>query len=190
MKPPKSISLELKRILEAAGNPDRLNDHPWTRSLTVQHLVASQPALQRRSPGYQLLAALSRLLSETMPGTPPRKCKRLETRWGQFGILTALYFAPFEFSAVSPASLADAWGRIDQALPLYVFGRRGEDLPEADSTRYRLIPDELDAAPTSTLSDWHIKGLERLAELFLSREAHLSAQSGCPSVVLAALPAN
>ncbi len=184
MDPLKTVVAELKSILESVGVPERLDNHLWTKSLIVAQKTAADGALQRRSPGYQLLAALADLFRETMPSLPPRRGKRLDTRWGQFGLLSALYFAPFEFSTVHPASLVDAWGRIDQVIPLFVFGQPGEALPENETARYRLLAHEAEAAPTSTLSDWHVKGLERLAQLFLSREAHLSHQLGCPSVVL------
>ena len=38
--------------------------------------------------------------------------------------------------------------------------------------------------PPSTISNWHITGLERLAQAFLRRERHLSTQMGEPSPVL------
>ncbi len=182
--PLRSVLADLKNILEQSGTPDRLNDHPWTKSLTVRQKVADDPPLQKRKPGYQLLAALSALFRETMPSVPPKRGKRLDTKWGQFGILTALYFAPFEFNTMPPSSLADAWGRIDQVTPLFVYGKPDHEISEAELARYRLIADEEDVAPTSTLSDWHTKGLERLASLFLSREQYLTEQLATPSAVL------
>lgn len=184
MQTVKSVANELKSILEEIGAADGLDDHPWTRSLVVRERVAADPALQRKSPGAQLLATLAGLFRETMPGTPPRRGKRIDTRWGQFGILAAMYFAPYEFGAVRPASLLDAWGRIDQVLPLFALGKPDHEAPEADLPRYRLIADDEDAAPSSTLSDWHVKGLERLAELLISREEYLSRREAAPSTVL------
>jgi len=183
----KDVLAELKNILECVNAPDRLDDHPWTKSCVVCHRIASDPSLQNRKPGYQLLATLSALFRETMPSVPPKRGKRLDTKWGQFGILTALYFAPFEFNTVPPSSLADAWGRIDQAIPLFVYGKPDLEVSEDELARYRLIPDDEDVAPTSTLSDWHVKGLERLANLFVSREQYLTEQLARPSV---ALPSN
>ena len=166
-------------ILDDLGSPDRLDNHRWARSLTVDQLVAEDQTLQRMGRGYQLLAVLSKLFREMMPSVPPRRGKRLDTQWGQFGLLAALYFAPFEYATVRPTSLLDAWGRIDQAIPLFVYGKPDHDVPESQLGRYRLLAGE-EAAPNSTLSDWHTKGLERLAELFLSREQHLSGQVAGP----------
>ncbi len=175
---------ELKLILENAATPDRLDGHPWAQSLIVRQSVARDPSLRRKSPGYQLLFALSGLFCETMPSTPPKRGKRLDTNWGQFGILAAMYFAPFKFGTVRPVSLLDAWGRIDQVIPLFVYNKSAEHLPEDQLARYQLISDEVEGAPSSTVSDWHVKALERLAQLFLSREQYLSDQLGQPSVVL------
>jgi len=47
-----------------------------------------------------------------------------------------------------------------------------------------LVGDEIEAAPKSTVSGWHTKGLERLAETFLQREKNLSAQNAEPSALL------
>lgn len=182
MKPSKEVINELKDILDDLGSPDRLDNHRWARSLTVDQFVAEDPTLQRMGRGYQLLAVLSKLFREMMPSVPPRRGKRLDTQWGQFGLLAALYFAPFEYATVRPTSLLDAWGRIDQAIPLFVYGKPDRDLPESELGRYRLLAGE-EAAPNSTLSDWHTKGLERLAELFLSREQHLSGQVARPSAL-------
>jgi len=184
LQPVRDILAELKNVLDHIGSPDRLNDHPWTKSLVVCQRLADDPALQKRKPGYQLLGALSALFRETMPSVPPKRGKRLDTKWGQFGILTALYFAPFEFNTMPPSSLADAWGRIDQVIPLFVYGKPDHEIPEAELARYRLIADEEDVAPTSTLSDWHVKGLERLASLFVSREQYLTDQLATPSALL------
>ena len=187
MQPSKVIVNELKHILENVSTPGRLDNHQWTQSPVVRQRVADDPALGTKSPGYQLLAALGGLFHEMMPGAPPRRGKRLDAKWGQFGILAALYFAPLEFGAVRPASLRDAWGRIDQVIPLFVFAKPGHELPETDLNRYRLISDEEETAPISTISGWHIRGLERLAQSFLHRQQHLSAQLAEPEP--AVLPA-
>ena len=180
----KSFAVELKRILENVEAPERLDDHLWARSLTVEQWAANGPAPKQQGPGRQLLSTLTELFFETMPSTPPRRGKRLDTHWGQFGILAAQYFAPLEFGAVHPTSLRDAWGRIDQAIPLFVHGKPGNELSPAEHARYQLIDDEVETAPTSTLSDWHVKGLERLAQSFLNREQHLSSQLGKRSILL------
>ena len=179
-----SISLELKTILEQANMPSRLDNHPWTRSLTVLEFIAKTPSLGSHSPGYQLLAMLSALFQEMMPSTPPRQGKRLDSHWGQFGILGALYFAPFEFDMVRPATQLDAWGRIDDVISLFVFGEQEHGIPKEDVERYRLVGNETETAPISTISGWHTKGLERLAASFINRERLLSARLNELSIVL------
>lgn len=181
---PNDVVQQLKEIFEQAGSASNLDDHPWCQSLVVQQYVSDHPSLQDHSPGYQLLATLKALFRETMPSTPPRRGKRLDTKWGQFGILGALYFAPLEFGSVRPTGLLDGWGRIDEVILRYVFGLPAAEIAEKDRQLYRLVGDEFEAAPTSTISDWHVRGLERLAEVFLDREQLLSAQYGIPSPVL------
>ncbi|MBT3389225.1 MAG: DUF4012 domain-containing protein [Chloroflexi bacterium] len=180
----KEITTNLKQILEAAQAPASLDEHPWTKSLWVQQFAAQQPAINAHSAGYQLLSALSALFRETMPGTPPRRGKRIDTRWGQFGIIGALYFAPFDFLVARPVSLLDAWGRIDEVILSYAHQQPPELLSPEAIARYRLVGDEYQAGPVSTLSDWHLRGLERLAEFLRDRERLLSAQYACESIVL------
>ncbi len=149
----------------------------------VQH-IKEHPDLETHSPGFQLLNTLNALFIETMPSIPPRRGKRLDTNWGQFGILASLYFAPFMHGSVRPATLTDAWGRIDAVILRFVFGEQEEDVLEEDRERYKLVGDECEVAPTSTISDWHVRGLDRLAELLLSQEQMLSAQKDERSVLL------
>ena len=179
-----SIFRELKTILDQANSPSQLDDHPWARSLTVHQFIAKTPSLGSHSPGYQLLATLSALFWETMPSTPPRRGKRLDSRWGQFGILGALYFAPFEFGTVRPATQLDGWGRIDEVIYLFVFGRQEHKIPSEVAEHYCFVGNETEAAPISTISGWHMKGLERLVRSFINRERLLSAQLNKPSIVL------
>ena len=180
----KEITSNLKQILEAAQAPASLDEHPWTKSLWVQQFAAQQPEINAHDAGYQLLSALSALFRETMPGTPPRRGKRIDTRWGQFGIIGALYFAPFDFGVARPSSLLDAWGRIDEVILSYAQPQPLELLSPEAIARYRLVGDEYQAGPVSTLSDWHLRGLERLAEFLRDRERLLSAQYACDSIVL------
>jgi len=179
---------ELKSVLEMVHEPEFLNGHPWARSLVVRQYLVDHPAAQEQLAGHQLLAVLEELFRQTMPSTPPRQGKRLDTAWGQFGMLAALYFAPFQFGLVRPKNLRDAWGRIDQVIPYYVFGQSEADIQEEDLIPYRLLSDEVEVTPPSTISNWHVTGLERLAQVFISRERHLSSQRGEPSPVLEALP--
>ena len=100
MQLPKEIVNELKIVLENAHEPDRLSSHPWARSLVLRQYLSDNPYAADRGAGYQLLAALEELFRQTMPSTPPRQGTRLDTAWGQFGVLAALYFAPFRFGLV------------------------------------------------------------------------------------------
>ena len=184
MIPKKEIFAELKNILEFCGEPDQFDDHPWTKCLSVRQFILENPEFENQDPGYRLLSALHGLFQEMQPSTPPRRGKRLDTTWGQFGILAALYFAPFKHGLVRPDSLRDAWGRIDQVIPLYVFGKSLDEVPEAALTPFRLVSDENEVAPTSTISGWHVGGLEKLGQSFIDREKLLVAQLREPSVVL------
>jgi hypothetical protein len=175
---------ELKYILDNVRTPELLNDHPWTSSLVVVQGVLGDKFLSHKAPGYQLISVLSTLFRQMMPSTPPRRGKRLDTRWCQFGMLAAEYFAPFLYGTPYSTSLRDAWGRIDQAIPFFVFGKSGYDLPESEVSRYLLFADDTEPAPNSTLSDWFIKGVQRLAELFISREQKLSQELSKISPVL------
>lgn len=174
---------ELKRVLEHTDSPERLDEHPWAAGLVVRERAAADAALSRRSPGYRLLAAMVALGRELQPSTPPRRGKRLDTGWGQFGLLAALYLAPFETGTLRPRSIRDAWGRIDQAIAQCVFGAAIGETPEAELGRYQLVGGETDAYPASTLSDWHVQALAKLAGLLARREAHLAEQFGEPPVI-------
>ncbi|MBI4772083.1 MAG: hypothetical protein HY784_17120, partial [Chloroflexi bacterium] len=181
---PRSLADELKRILEASGDPHLLDGHPWAAGLLVRQAVADDPALERQSQGGHLLAALVGLFREMQPAAPPRRGKRLDTAWSQFGLLAAMYFAPVACGTPRPTSLRDAWGRIDSAIALFVFGRPQAEVPPAVLAPYRLTAAEPEPAPASTLSDWHVRGLERLAGLLQRRERRLSQQFGQSSPIL------
>ncbi len=170
----------VKQILENLLFPERLDGHPWAGSLFVQAAVAEDDLLRGKSPGHQLAHAVGGLFCDFMPGAPPRRGIRLDTRWGEFGILASQYFAPFLFGAPSPASLRDAWGRIDQVIRLFL----AENLPEREIDRYRLVSDELEVAPNSTISDWRRKGIERFTGMLIEREKHLSLSLSRPSPIL------
>ncbi|RME05992.1 MAG: DUF4012 domain-containing protein [Anaerolineae bacterium] len=164
--------------------PAELNDHPWTQALFVRDYLERYPELKERIPGYRLLAALADVFRQMQPSRPPRQGKRLDNRWGEFGLLAALYFAPFEYGEHRPATLAEGWTRIDAEILRYVGASRSSALSPEEEARYRLVGDEPFAAPVSTLSDWHLRGLERLLETLLHRERLLSARLGKPSVLL------
>ena len=174
----------LKQILRHVRNPDELNEHPWTRSLIVEQARASTSQLAQTSPGQQLVGALAGLFKELQPAAPPRCGKRLDPRWGEFGLLAALYFTPFNHGTPYPTSLVEGWRRIDQAILTSVYGPSAEGLTEEQIRRYRLVGSDLEYASPSTLSDWHRKGLQRFAEIILNRERCISRTSGRPSVIL------
>jgi hypothetical protein len=175
----------LKNILEKALQPQLLDTHPWTRSLIVRQAIVDMPELLNKSPGQRLVATISRLFAQMMPATPPRHGKRLDTRWGEFGMLAAEYFAPLLFGVPTPASLRDAWGHIDQSILLFVYGKPGQTISDAEKEPYKLVGNEPEIAPTSTLSDWHRNALERLVEIILRRESYLSGTLSKPAVIFA-----
>jgi len=174
----------LKFILEHASTPEALNNHPWTQSLLVREALAEDPTLAERNPGQQLLLVIADLFRALLPASPPKSGKRLDTRWGRFGLLAANYFAPLLYGRLYPRSLRDAWRRIDPALLLFVYGEPSGELSIEKSRPYALIDGELDLPANSTISDWHRGGLEELTEFFLTREAHLSRRYQEPSPVL------
>lgn len=173
----------LKYILENSLQPQELDSHPWTNSLIVLDLIEKMPKLKHQSPGQHLVSAIGLLFFQMMPSTTPRRGKRLDTSWGEFGILAAQYFAPLQFGVPSPVSLRDAWGRIDQSILLFVFGKGQETPSDTEKEMYKLVGDELEVAPNSTISDWHRKGLVRLVGLILARENYLSTMLSRPAVI-------
>ncbi|MCK7500508.1 MAG: hypothetical protein MZW92_67395 [Comamonadaceae bacterium] len=118
------------------------------------------------------------------PPTPPRRGKRLDPRWGEFGLLAALYFSPFNHGTPFPSSLLDAWKRIDTAILYHVYGKPAESLTGSEIQRYQLVGAEIEYGSASTLSDWHKKGLQRLADILVNRERYLSVSSSKPSILL------
>ncbi|HET9911648.1 MAG TPA: DUF4012 domain-containing protein [Anaerolineales bacterium] len=178
---PESIE-DLKYILENSLHPERLDSHPWTSSPIVQEVDGSE------RPGQRLVLAISGLFSQMMPSTPMKRGKRLDSRWAEFGILAALYFAPVRFGAPSPASLRDAWGRIDQSILYFVYGKSQSELSKDEVETYKLVGDEPEVASISTLSDWHRKGLQRLAERIQVRENYLA--KSVPEVKTSSATAN
>lgn len=163
----------LKSILEQWQTPDSLDSHPWASAAFVRDAVERNPEWRELAPGRQLTRAIESVFSTTKPGVPPRRGKRLDTTWGEFGLLAAIYFAPLRFGAPTPTSLRDAWGRIDASILLYVFGR-ANNLTEDQTQSYKLVGDEAEIAPNSTLSDWHRKGLQQLTESIQAREAFVA----------------
>lgn len=179
----------IKQILENIHFPERLDTHPWVNFRFVQESIAETPELAQKSPGYQLINAVSKQFLKMVPNTPPRQGKRLDTRWGKFGILAAQYFAPFRFGNPYPTSLQDAWGGIDTAILLFVFGKPADFLSANEVTLYKLVGDEAGIAARSTISDWHINGCQQLADLILSYEQRL--ESSLPEAAgLSAHPSN
>jgi hypothetical protein len=179
-----SPSETLKQILRQIRNPDLLNEHPWTRSLIVQEMLASQPHLAGVSPGQQLVHAIAGLFPQLQPPQPPRRGKRLDPRWGEFGLLAALYFAPLNNGKAFPKSLTDAWSRIDRAILEFVYQKPVDALGAQDIQRYELVGADFDYGAASTLSDWHKKGLQRLTEIILNRERFLCSRVSEPSILL------
>jgi len=173
----------LKYILENSLQPAVLDSHPFTKSLIVSDAISISRELKDKNPGQQLVNAIAKLFTQMMPSTPPKRAKRLDTNWGEFGILAAQYFAPLLFGRPTPESLRDAWGRIDQGILLFVFEKPLDALSPAEIESYKLVGNELDVAPNSTLSDWHRKGLQRLADVIQARENYLSASLSRPAVI-------
>ncbi|NOY99952.1 MAG: DUF4012 domain-containing protein [Chloroflexi bacterium] len=184
MKNKQDDFLALKNILENAHQPGQIDSHPWTESLFVRETVAGMPALARESPGRQLVAAVSRLFLQMMPSMPPRRGKRLDPRWGEFGLLAAKYFAPLGFGIPFPTTMRDTWGRIDESILLFVQSKAGVPPTEEQIARYSLVSGELEDGPASTMSDWHRKGIQRLLDIILAHERYLESVMAAKSVLL------
>lgn len=161
----------LKEILANLRKPDSLNDHPWAIQI---NLTARQNPNSNKSPGEHLVQMVTGVFPKMIPLKPPRKGKRMDTRWGVFGILSAQYFAPFLRGNPFPSSLREAWESIDNSILFFVYGRI-DGLNEIEITKYRFAGNEPEPAPNSTLSDWHRKGIEQLAEMVNMEQKHLSA---------------
>ncbi len=182
--PPENNQPEtLKYILENSLHPEVLDSHPWTKSLIVLETATNNPEMEVKSPGQQLVITVTKFFTQMMPATPPRRGKRLDTSWGEFGILAAQYFAPLVFGSPSPDSLRDAWGRIDQGILLFVFGKPDGAIPQEKKDAYKLVGDEPEVAANSTLSDWHRKGLRQLTEILIARERFLSDSLNMPAAI-------
>ncbi|MBT3711785.1 MAG: hypothetical protein HOG15_00355, partial [Anaerolineae bacterium] len=134
--------LALKNVLENVHQPEQIDSHPWVESLFVQEAVAKMPALAQKSPGRQLATAVSRLFPRMMPSMPPKQGKRLDPRWGEFGLLAAQYFAPLDFDVPFPATMRDAWGQIDASILLFVQKKEGMLPIEEKIARYSLLSGE------------------------------------------------
>lgn len=175
----------VKQILENLRNPEQLNEHPWAKGNIAREAISEADSRESKNLGAGLVAGTVKLFKELMPGTHPRRGKRLDTRWGEFGILAAQYFGPFLLGAPSPVSLREAWGEIDRAILFFVYGKPAAELAEDEIARYKLIGDESEIAAYSTISDWHLNGLKRLTRLMQEREEHLAKkadQGSDPSV--------
>jgi len=166
----------LKQVLDNLYSIGHLDKHPWIDSLFVQSYRESNKEVQEENPGRQLVLAVCAAFKEMMPITPPKRGKRLDTRWGKFGLLAAQYFYPYELGLKQPESLRDAWAGIDQAILFYRFGVIAEQ-PAEELSKYKLVGNEPEIAPLSTISDWHVNGIEQLASILEARENHLKHNS-------------
>lgn len=162
----------VKFILENLNTPERLDNHPWVMAAFIKEYLAKHPEAKTFAPGRQLASALASLFIEWMPSSPPRQGKRLDTRWGEYGLLAAQYVEPFLSGTSTPRSLKESWASIDQAIAFLVT----KNPAIKNNINYQLIGREPEAA-NSTLSDWHRKGIERFAEFVLLREKHIETEA-------------
>jgi hypothetical protein len=159
----------LKPILAHLREPDLLTDHPWAVLL---------PESKEKNRGVQLVDLVTAVFRKMIPSGPPRTGKRLDTRWGIFGILAAQHFAPFCLGTPTPSSLREAWETLDRSILYFVYGQN-DGLSEAQQSSYRFAGNEIEPAPNSTLSDWHRRGIEQLAEM-VRLEIHRSTVRRIP----------
>jgi hypothetical protein len=157
---PSAVEL-VKEILLHLRTPDDLNNHPWA---VQPYLDTAQNHKNSKNPGEYLVEMVTATFRKMVPPNPPRKGKRMDTRWGVFGILAAQYFAPLILNEPFPSSLRDAWEKLDDSILFFVYGHT-DGLEENDVARYRFARNEPEPSANSTLSDWHRKGIEQLAEM-------------------------
>jgi hypothetical protein len=176
----------LKSALPHLRQTDALDGHPWAVSL---------PNSSGKEAGALLADLIIQTFQKTIPPGPPRAGKRMDTRWGVFGILAAQYFAPALLGTPPPSSLREAWESMDRSILFFAYGR-ADGLSEEEQAAYRFAGNELEPAPNSTLSDWHRRGLEQLAELVAAehrqqRNSHetIRMRRLIPKWMWAALPA-
>lgn len=165
----------IKFILEHLQAPEMLDNHPWAMSAFTKEYLIAHPEAKELNPGRQLASAVAGLFLEWMPSSPPRQGKRLDNRWGEYGLLAAQYVVPFLSGTASPRSLKDAWGYIDQAIAFMVAQKLKLNDQEI-AEQYQLLAREPEAA-NSTISDWHRKGIERFGEFVLLREKHIESEA-------------
>lgn len=170
----------LKEILEHIHSPEALNAHPWVQCHFVQDALERHPAWTERPAGWQLLQALMERFQGLMPAAPPKQGLRLDAHWSRFGFLAAKYFVPLQKGEPSPQRYQDVWEKIDDSILFFVFGEAYADEVEVVQAPYRLLADEFDMTPPSTLSDWHKKGLESLLEAVQVREEFLTNTASAP----------
>ncbi len=151
----------LKEILANLRSPDALDDHPWAASGT------------NPSSGEGLVQMVTETFRKMIPPNPPRQGKRLDTRWGVFGILAAQYFAPLLRGTLFPSSLRAAWDSLDDSVLYFVYGHT-DGLNEPELAVYRFAGNEPEPVANSTLSDWQRKGLEQLADMVNQEQKRLS----------------
>ncbi len=175
MEPDSHVAL-LKEILDNLARPEKLDNHPWVHKCFVEEAQNRNLTTSEQSPGKQLVEAVAWIFEKLQPPMPPRKGLRLDTRWGEYGLLAALYFAPYKFGIPKPSTFREAWQGIDQAILLFVFGQNYEAKVE-EKKRYQLVGGENEIAANSTISDWHRKGLDHLAGVLLHYENTLVSNS-------------
>ena len=164
----------LREILENLRKPQLLDDHPWAIKNSLEAATIGE------SSGEQLVQKTFAVFRKMTPNQPPRVGKRLDTQWGVFGILAAQYFYPFQVNKPFPTSLKEAWHSMDDAILYFAFGQ-SEGISETDAKIYRFAGNELEPLANSTLSDWHRKGIEQLAEM-IQMESKLVTPSQPPEV--------
>lgn len=152
----------LRTILKNLDQPGKLNNHPWANSDMVIETCKRHPGLRKLASGEQLVQTISIIFRAMMPNTPPKRGLRVDSQWGEFGILASQYFAPLIFHLPYPRSLQEAWQNIDRAILLFVFNNE-KGIKKTDRIRYQLIGNEPEIVPNSTIRDWHRKGIKHFS---------------------------
>ena len=170
----------LRAILENIHHPEMLDSHPWVSRLFVKEAVARRPELGQAKPGCTTGRRAGGFLCENHPIQPAAARQtsrhalgRIRSAGRPIFCATAIWHAHPHF----PARRLGAHGSCHPALRFRA--RRGFTLA-SEIAAYKLVGDELEVAPTSTLSDWHTKGMQKLAEALSAHEQFLTQEQPRP----------
>ena len=184
MQNTQAVSKTLKEILEHIRAPEDLDAHPWTRSLIVREVADQASGFVGFEPGTTACPDDWKALRHHAAQQAPEARFTIGYALGRVWLAGCPVFCAAHLWVTLPGHAARSWDRIDEALLRYAYDGASGELSAEQIARYKLVGDELGAA--STISDWHRKGIDRLAETILAREQFLAATSSQASSIFGA----